>query len=351
MKKRFCLISLLLTLLPGLSGCSGVGNKSASLVVVYSTTAVLSLLVLLGYLLFTKKKDLWFVLLLSSVLTVNCGYLYLALSPSLGHALMANRIAYLGSVLLPLSMFMIILNTTKTRYKKWLPGLLFAISGIIFAIAASPGILDIYYKEVSFAVVDGVSTLIKVYGPLHPVYLLFLLGYFVVMVAAIVQTFVKKTTDSTTHSILLAVAVFVNIGVWFIEQLVRIDFEMLSVSYIISELFLLGLTFVEGENQRLKKLVKDAQIAQKAVPAQPLPDVSEPVEQSRIDLMLVGLETLTQTERKIYDAYVARATTKEIMAAMNITENTLKFHNKNIYSKLGVSSRKELLQIYSQLSK
>ncbi len=26
----------------------------------------------------------------------------------------------------------------------------------------------LYYKDVSFAVVNGVSTLIKVYGPLHP---------------------------------------------------------------------------------------------------------------------------------------------------------------------------------------
>ena len=34
------------------------------------------------------------------------------------------------------------------------------------------------------------------------------------------------------------------------------------------------------------------------------------------------------------------------MAMLNIKENTLKFHNKNLYHKLGVSSRKELLEIY-----
>ena len=38
--------------------------------------------------------------------------------------------------------------------------------------------------------------------------------------------------------------------------------------------------------------------------------------------------------------------TKEIMAEMQITENTLKFHNKNIYGKLGVSSSKELVKSY-----
>ena len=30
--------------------------------------------------------------------------------------------------------------------------------------------------------------------------------------------------------------------------------------------------------------------------------------------------------------------------SLGITENTLKYHNKNIYSKLGISSRKQLLR-------
>jgi DNA-binding CsgD family transcriptional regulator len=37
------------------------------------------------------------------------------------------------------------------------------------------------------------------------------------------------------------------------------------------------------------------------------------------------------------------------MAILNIKENTLKFHNKNIYGKLGVSSRKQLLEIHKQI--
>jgi len=37
------------------------------------------------------------------------------------------------------------------------------------------------------------------------------------------------------------------------------------------------------------------------------------------------------------------------MAELDIKENTLKYHNKNIYSKLGVSSRKQLVMIASTL--
>ena len=40
----------------------------------------------------------------------------------------------------------------------------------------------------------------------------------------------------------------------------------------------------------------------------------------------------------------------EILAILGVTENTLKFHNKNIYNKLGVSSRKQLLR-YATLLK
>lgn len=39
------------------------------------------------------------------------------------------------------------------------------------------------------------------------------------------------------------------------------------------------------------------------------------------------------------------------MSELNITENTLKYHNKNIYSKLGVSSRKQLIEIAEAITK
>ena len=37
------------------------------------------------------------------------------------------------------------------------------------------------------------------------------------------------------------------------------------------------------------------------------------------------------------------------LGQLDITENTLKYHNRNIYSKLGVSSRKEMLHIARSL--
>ncbi len=59
---------------------------------------------------------------------------------------------------------------------------------------------------------------------------------------------------------------------------------------------------------------------------------------------LDSLKSLTPTEKLVFDHYLDGKNAKEIMAILNIKETTLKYHNRNIYDKLGVSSRKELLR-------
>ena len=342
---------LLLWALPALllSGCSAVGQKAASISAIYGVAAVASLLILIGYCAAVKKKDVWHLLLFSSVLIVNIGYFALSVSKNLDEALLANRLAYLGSVFLPLSMCMIILHVTHISYGKWLPGLLLGIGAVVFLIAASPGYLDIYYKEVTLAQINGVSVLDKVYGPLHGVYLLYLFGYFGTMVSFIVYATLKDKIDSLAYAVLLAIAVFVNIAVWLIEQLVRIDFEILSISYIISECFLLGLNLLIRETEKQK--AKSPEVLKKGngantPPAETPQSAADP---AQLELFAVGLTKLTPKEQAIYRCYVEGMSTAEVMEQLNIKENTLKFHNKNLYGKLGVSSRRQLLMLHNSI--
>ena len=68
------------------------------------------------------------------------------------------------------------------------------------------------------------------------------------------------------------------------------------------------------------------------------------VDPDNYQVFLESLRTLTPTERIVFEHYLSGKTAKEIMAILNIKETTLKYHNRNIYDKLGVSSRKELLR-------
>ena len=329
-----------------LNGCGVIGDKSLSLASIYAATAIFALLLLILYWKMFKKKDRWFLLLFSSVFVVNTGYLLLSISENLEAALLANRIAYLGSAMLPLSMIMIILNACKLSYPKWIPYIFSLISFFVFLIAATPGYLDIYYQEVSFEVINGVSVLEKVYGPWHSIYLFYLITYFSIMVAAIVHATKKRKITSNTHVIILAMAVFVNIVVWLFEQLVHFDFEFLSISYIICELFLLTLDLMMQDTEKLLSLAK-IELENLSSKTSLVTNHSSPitVSDSQCVFFAKHISALTPTEKLVYDLYIEGKTTKEILAELNIKENTLKYHNRNIYSKLGVSSRKQLLHI------
>ena len=110
---------------------------------------------------------------------------------------------------------------------------------------------------------------------------------------------------------------------------------MLAVSYIISELFLLCVHLMMRENQRLREMITQG--------ARHDPEaLSLAVSEQQRQRFVSGLQTLTPTEKSICTAYIDGLSTKEIMQRLCIKENTLKYHNKNIYGKLGVGSRKEL---------
>lgn len=65
---------------------------------------------------------------------------------------------------------------------------------------------------------------------------------------------------------------------------------------------------------------------------------------------MAGIDTLTVTERKIFHHYLDGKSVKEIIEIAAIKESTLRYHNRNIYSKLGVNSLKQLLR-YAALMK
>lgn len=59
---------------------------------------------------------------------------------------------------------------------------------------------------------------------------------------------------------------------------------------------------------------------------------------------LDGIDQLTPAERRIFDYYLSGKSVKEIIEIAGIKESTLRYHNQNIYGKLGVNSLKQLLR-------
>ena len=311
------------------------------MVMTYAIMAVIATVLLLGYCILVRKKEPWLLLLYVCVTVVNVGYFLLSISKNVEFAIFANDVVYLGSVFLSLSMLLTIVRLCGFEIKRSLVLVLISVGGVMFAIVATSGFLPWYYKEVSLAFVDGAATLKKVYGILHPTYLVYLLAYFVAMVACIVQSIRKKMIASQKYAVLLTAIVFGNIAVWLVEKFIPWNFEFLSVSYLFSEVILLGLYWMMQDYVRLDLIPQPQQATSRATS---IDIATMPMEEKILKVLscLKPGEMLAAREREILELILQNKKRKEIAEALCLSENTIKTYTRTLYGKVGVSSREEL---------
>ena len=293
--------------------------------IIYGVIAMVSLLLVFGYRYTIRKRSNWFVLLFVSVFVVNTGYFAISMARTLGAALWANRLSYFGSVFLPLCMMMIVVEICNIRRTKRFVAIACIISVAVFLLAASGGYTDCYYESVSLEFINGMAKLVKVYGPLHNVYYIYLLSYLLAIIMIIVFSYHRKKVIDYRHALFLTCVVLVNECVWLVEQMIRINFEFLSISYIITEMFMLFLYTTMQENSVTNTLVKDNNISPEILIA-----------------TVPELQNLTNREKEVLKFILEDAKRKDIAEALCVTENTIKKHTANIYTKIGVTNRKEL---------
>jgi DNA-binding CsgD family transcriptional regulator len=87
----------------------------------------------------------------------------------------------------------------------------------------------------------------------------------------------------------------------------------------------------------------------KSLEAPDVPEVPE-ISENFLDIFIENTKALSRAETKVFNLYLEGYSAAEIISMLDISINTLKTHNKRIYSKLSVSSRKELL-VWGQLWK
>ncbi len=311
---------------------------------IYGIAMAVSLVMTGIYYYVDRKHDKWLGLLFASVAVCDIGYFILSLSKSLDAALWANRIAYLGSVFLPFSLLMMVMTLSRFNYPKILPKILVAVNSVMFLVAASGGFLPIYYKAVSLGFADGYPVLIKEYGPLHPVYKIFLFAYFSAMVAVIAYTAVKKTVVSSKHTVFLAFVVVGNIAIWLVENMIHSSFEFLSISYIVTEgmiLFLYSILQDYGLTEAPQTKADTAEQHTQTVEAIKAFS-SEQIE--RIMKSWSAVDTLSQREKEVLRFLLKNKKRRVIAETLFVTESTIKKHTAGIYRKLETANRAELFE-------
>lgn len=288
--------------------------------IAYAATATVALLLLAAYLVAIRAKNRWMLLLFISIAVADVGYLLLSVAENvcnLPFATAANMVVYFGSVFLTPCLYMTVRRLCGAHRYVWLKWSVVGAALLMFSAIATTPFTGLYYKEVLF---DSNGLFDKVYGPLHPLYKVYVIGYFVAMMVTVIRSLRRHRFPSQKHAALITAIVFGNVAFWLVEQFIPGSFEFMAAFYLFSEMMLLGLHW----------LMQDT--------AQPLPTTPTEYLLAR----LAKGVTLHPREQEILELILINEKRKDIAVKLNLSENTVKTYTRNLYRKLDVSSREEL---------
>ena len=309
----------------------------------YCAIFLLSLVLLPLYFLFVRKKqnDPWLFVLFISVAIVNLGYTLTAFSKTVDFALFANKITYLGQVAIPLCMFMIVSKLCGYTYKKWITGVMIGTAVLMFAIICTTGYLDWYYTDATIETIAGTTVLRKEYGVLHPTNLIYVIAYFVAMIAVFCVSLGQKKVASQMQACIIIAVVVGNIGFWCIQKVLPWDFELLSVMYLISAFSFLGVWLMLQDYVHISDIPGPTHAEEKvSVIFMDSRERAEKIEQ--IIQALPEGTTLTARQTDVLEGILAGKSRKEMAADLHLSENTIKMHTTSLFKALKVSSREEI---------
>lgn len=188
---------------------------------------------------FRDRISIFYVLLFSSLLVANFGYMQMADASSLEMAVYANQVTYLGSSFSPFFLIMCLADLCKFPIRRIHQSLFILFGCLIFLMTSSVGVFDWYYTSLDLGVSHGVSYLIKEYGPLHILYPMYLVIVLCLGVYITILSIIKKKDVSYVTSVVLLIEMCLTMVVYFTEKAFRMDIAILPVAYVIGEIIIL----------------------------------------------------------------------------------------------------------------
>ena len=206
----------------------------------YETFVVIACIMMLLFVLgWRKNASFEYMFTFTIVPLVNLGYSWLYSAKTLQEALMAQKLVYVGGCFLHLFLLFGIISLCNIKLH---PVVRAAMLGCAFAMYSAVLMMDkntLFYKKVTFVMVDGVGSMIKEYGPLHTVFYVYMIAIMVASVGVLVYAMVYRPDTSIRTLYVLIVLDVVSVTVFFgtraISRAIGFEIETMPAFYIIAE--------------------------------------------------------------------------------------------------------------------
>lgn len=181
-----------------------------------------------------KHFDTLITLIFVLVPVTNLGYALLALAQTPEGAFMANRLTYIGGCYLQPILMLAVFSLCRIKVRRWVRVTILVFSTIVFLSAMTIGYAPIFYYDITFERVDGAPILTKEYAPMHTVFLIMVIAYFVASIAAIAYSYFKNNQVSRKNIYLLFATELIAIISFFGGRLLFKQVELLPVAYVLA---------------------------------------------------------------------------------------------------------------------
>lgn len=187
-----------------------------------------------------KHFDVNFTILFTLIPVAGVGYLLSALARSLEAAVIAQQIIYIGGSFLELFILFSIFSLCGIDLPKWVRTAMYALCAILYASVLSIGRLDIFYKNISFELVNGQPVLTREYGFMHTVFYVLLFSFLLVGIITIVYSWLKKKSVPRRILILLVFPDLVCVLTYvLVLKIFDSHLDLVPFGYLIAEIIYL----------------------------------------------------------------------------------------------------------------
>ena len=169
---------------------------------------------------------------------INLGYLKVATAQSVSEALLANTIEYFDGCFLELFFFLYVMNFCRVKMPKICTAILLTIGSVILFFSMNTEKNGLLYKSAELRSMDGVSYLVKEYGPVHTFYYVVIALYLIVNLSMILYSLTSKNI-SKTNSVLMLIVYLVIIFAFLVGKAFHPALELLPASYTFAQIMFL----------------------------------------------------------------------------------------------------------------
>ncbi len=186
-----------------------------------------------------EQKNTYHALLFLTVFFVNLSYFMVNMAHTTDAALQVYKLTYFSGTFLTLFMFMCIAQICNLKIKPLWIAPLILLNTETLVVVFMAGYNKWHYRSVELVQENGISYLVKEYGPHHTVYLVVILLNMLLPIIAIIWAFLHRTQVSWIHAFLLGLAELSTIFIYVIERVIHLKIELLPYAYIMVEISIL----------------------------------------------------------------------------------------------------------------